>query len=254
MTDVVPAVVLVGAANLGRRVGSMQPHQGIQLVLQNYHHIHPPQQLPKHNALIHTLPFAQRVTHIRNFFPVLKGGSLVVAPELGASVEGGPVHQAFSVAQRAPVGGASAKILPDVESERHRQNLLLNGSQVQVHRRLNQPVGQLYKVIYRLHLPGTEHLARGKLGGNDNLGKLLEQGLAIRPQAKEDVRHKDGRQPGNGPPEVNRHHLNFRVCRPVPVVGFKQGGPQPIPQHLLYLAVGGGDDRFFGAGAGRIGH
>ena len=46
LPDVAAAGALIGSANDCRRIGRVKPHQGVQLVLQDNHHVDPPEKLP----------------------------------------------------------------------------------------------------------------------------------------------------------------------------------------------------------------
>ena len=103
-------VILISAADEPGRPGRMQPHQRVELVLQDHHHVDPAQQLAQHDALVDALAPAQRIARVAHLFPVLEGGALIIAPELGSCVERRPVGERFDEALRFPVRGATHEV------------------------------------------------------------------------------------------------------------------------------------------------
>ena len=88
------------------------------------------------------LAAAERIARVGDLLPVLERGALIVAPEFGARVERGPIGERLGEAARLPVGGAAHQVLRDVEAERHRQFLLLDGGEVEIRRRRDAALGQ----------------------------------------------------------------------------------------------------------------
>ena len=73
------------------------------------------------------------------------GGAPVVAPELGTRVEARPIDQRLLETERLPVGRAARQILLDVEAERRRQHLVLDGRDVEIRGRLDLLHGDVYE-------------------------------------------------------------------------------------------------------------
>ena len=110
----------------------MKAHEGVQLILQQYHHIDPSQKFPEHDAFIDTLATIEGIARIGGLLPVLKGGTLVISPELGARIELGPIVQGLVETGRFPVLSPSQEVLTNMKTESLRKFLLLDGGNVEI--------------------------------------------------------------------------------------------------------------------------
>ena len=130
-----------------------------------------------------------------DLLPVLEGGALIVAPEFRARVERRPIGERLGEAARLPVRRAPHQVLRDVEAERVRQLLLLDGGEVEVRRRRDAPLRHRDAIVDRLHRAGAEDLARQELGRHDRGGELLEDRLPVAPEPEQQVGHEDRHEP-----------------------------------------------------------
>ena len=232
----------------------MQPHQRVELVLEDHHHVGAAQQLAQHDALVDALTTPERVARIADLFPVLEGRALVVAPELGTAVEFGEIRQGLFEAFRLPVGGAARQILRNVETERVCQFLVLDRCEVEVRRRLDVAVRQRHAIVDRLHCAGAERLAGQEFGGDDGRGEFLEHRLAVGAEPEQQVGHEYRHQPRQRAAEIDRHLFARRIRRPQRIAGLDQRCAESVGQHVFDFLLGGVDDGLLSDGILRINH
>src|SRR5262249_53883074 len=60
----------------------VQPHQRIELVFQDHHHVDAPQELTEHDSLVDAPALPKRIARVGYLLPVLERCALVVSPEL----------------------------------------------------------------------------------------------------------------------------------------------------------------------------
>jgi len=109
--------VLVGAADLARRPGRVQPDQRVETILEDHHHVDAAEQLAQHDAFVHALAPVEPIPRVGDLFPVLEGGALVVSPELRARVELREVDQRLAEASLLPVLRAPREVLRNLEAK-----------------------------------------------------------------------------------------------------------------------------------------
>src|SRR2546428_310585 len=120
-----------------------------------------------------------RIAHVSHFFPILEGGTLIVAPEFGTRVERGEIDERFGKAPCLPVRGTACQVLWGMEPERHREFLLLDGGDIEVRRWRDAFLRQFDAIVDRLHSARAEDLAGHELGWHDCCRELLEEGLSV---------------------------------------------------------------------------
>ena len=116
-------VVLVRIPRSAGRPRRVQPHQCIQLIFQDHHHVGPPQQ-PRSMTRLSTLGGHRRITRFRDDLPVFEGGALIVTPVFRARIE---CRKSTSVSVKPRLFQSAARraeLLMNLEAERHRQFLL----------------------------------------------------------------------------------------------------------------------------------
>src|SRR2546430_3574653 len=146
-----------------------------------------------------------RIAHVSHFFPILEGGTLIVAPEFGPCVERGEIDERFGKTPCLPVRGTACQVLRDMEPERHREFLLLDGGDIEIRRWRDAFLRQLDAIVDRLYGARAEDLAGHELGRHDRGRELLEQGLSVWPEPEQQLGHEYGHQPGPRAPKIRLH-------------------------------------------------
>ena len=157
----------------------MQPHQRIEAIFQDHHHVDAAQQFAQHDALIDALPRVERIAQVAYIFPILKGRALIVAPEFRARVQRREIGERFHETARRPVGRAACQILRNVETERHRQFLILDGGDIEIGGRRDPPLGERDAIIDRPHGAAAEELSGHEFGALDRCGEVFEYRFAV---------------------------------------------------------------------------
>ncbi len=133
-------------------------------------------------------------------------GSVTSSQFLNAARWSSPQNfeRALSAAQSAsvsvkplslPVRGAPRQVLRDVEAERRRELLLLDGGEIEIGRRRDAALRQRDAIVDRLHRAGAEHLAGHELGRHDRGGELLEHRLPVASEPEQQVGHEHRHEP-----------------------------------------------------------
>ena len=189
-------------------------------------------------------------------------GSVTSSQFLNAARWSSPQNfeRAFSAAQsvsvsrealRLPVRGAARQVLRDVEAERHRHFLVLDGGEVEIARRRDAPFGQLDAIVDRLHRAGAEDLAGREFGRHDRGGEIREHRRAVAPQPEQQVRHEHRHEPRQRRAEIDRHLLDVGIGRPQRIAELHQRRAELPAEHVLDLLRGRRDDRLLGLRARR---
>ena len=166
----------------------------------------------------------------------------------------GPIGQRLGEALGLPVGGAPRQVLRDVEAERHRHLLILDGGEVEISRRRDPALRHLDAIVDRLHLARAENFARRELGRHDRGGEIRKHRRAVRLHAEQQVRHEHRHEPRQRLAEIDRHRLDVGIGRPQRIAGFHQRRAEMAAEHGLDLFRGRVDDRLLGLRALRIDH
>ena len=135
-------------------------------------------------------------------------------------------------------------------AERRREHLLLHGRDVEIRRRLDQPVRERDAIVDRLHRAAAEDFAGRELGRHDRRREFLEERLPVCIEPEQDVGHEDRHERGQRAPEIDFHLLDFGIGLPQRIGRFDQRRAELRAEHRLDLLRDRRRDRLGGLHAG----
>ena len=173
----------------------------------------------------------QWIARVGDFLPVLEGGALIVAPEFRSRVKRRKVDERFGITSLLPVARATAEILRYVETERHRQLLLLDGGKVEVCRRRNLSLGHFDHVVDRFHGAGPKGFSWHEFAWLNSCSKVLEHRFPIRAEAKQEIGHEHRHQPRQRLTKVDLHRFDIGIRLPQRIGRFDQSRTEPLVEN-----------------------